>query len=143
MWLPQIPLAGLKTEIDMFLWALAQPAIATRLHLFTNQVWPDSATVLTDFVEATAPGLTEQSVPLPVSVLPDGYGRWVATWVPIVYTSLGGGLPESVQGWWLDALDPLTSARGLLWAQRLPTPFAFLVAGDVFSVPLQLSLGQC
>lgn len=143
MWLPTLPLAGLKTSIDLFLWALAQPNIATRLHLFTNQVWPNTWTVLTDFVEATAPGLSAQSVPLPATIAADGTGRWLATWTPIVFTAAGGGLPEAVQGWWLDALDPLTSVRGLLWAQRLPTPFAFLAAGNNLAVPLQLSLGQC
>jgi hypothetical protein len=48
-----------------------------------------------------------------------------------------------VWGYYVYCTDPITGLPGLLWAQRFPTSFAFLVAGNSLPVPLQLSLAQC
>jgi hypothetical protein len=133
-----MPADGVIAAMDVLSWYLQRPAAAALVHLYMNVLTPTPATIVGDFVEATAGGLAGQFPGIPTQVPITPYGRSVWLWPRTVWTSTGPGLPQICYGYWLDYLDPLTSARRLGWCQRFQTAVGVFAAGQTVSFTLSL-----
>lgn len=140
---PRIPFAGLQTYSDIVMAWIGGGAHHAKIHLFANDFWPNNATVLADFIEATNPGLTAQPTPAATPVGIDVVDRYDWTFAAVTFTVSGGPYPAAVYGYWIDCDDPVTGQTGLLWFERFPSGIAFNFAGQSYTINPFHSFGMC
>jgi len=136
---PIIPTQGKHGLMAATLSAIMLGANTSRVHLFTNPYTPDLTTTPASFTEAAFAGYAPIALPLAIDHGIDGSGDDDWYFNSIAWTASGGGLPETIYGYWIDYVNPVTSALSILWCQRFDTPFAFIHAGD--TLPLILTIG--
>lgn len=140
---PVIPNAGLQTYSDIVIGWISGGLHDAKIHLYQNDYFVVPGSVLSDFVEATNPGLTGKPLPVPVQFGLDLNGRFDWIFPTVTFTITAGPFPAYAFGFWVDCLDPITGLTGLLWAQRFPTGVAFHASGDAVPVNMFQSFGQC
>lgn len=110
-----------------------------RLHLFTNNYTPVAGSVLANFTEATFVGYASAIVG--AWAAPSTSGGRASSQPPVItFTAPGGGLPQTVYGYYVtDAASTI-----VYWAERDPaaTPFVFSAPGNQYSVQLKLTEGS-
>lgn len=136
---PVIPDNGKTGFMGAILKAISSGANTATVHLFQNNITPDSSTVIGTFVEATAGGMGSQPTPSATDsgVIPGGIDNWI--FGPMTWTATGSGLPQTIYGYWVDFVDPTTGLAAMLWAQRFDTPQALTAAGQPISFILSLA----
>jgi len=135
---PVIPDEGKTCFMGILLNQIKSGGSSGKVFLYTNNFTPTTSTVLADLTPAAAGGMTEQATPAATDsgVFPAGVDNWIFS--PITFTATGAGLPETYYGYGVKAVDPITAASLLLWAQKFDVPQLIIAAGQ--TVPFVLSL---
>src|SRR5208282_622443 len=74
-YLPIIPTASIVTLGNLAVWALAQPAIAAKVSLYTNFYQPAPDSTLANFAAPILPGLLPQNLPAAIPLGIDADSR--------------------------------------------------------------------
>ena len=136
---PILPLAGVTAMMDILIPAIAGGGLNSHVGIFVNDFVPTATSVLTDFVAATAAGLTPKPLPAATNAGLDPSGRDTWNFATANFTATGAGLPVVGFGYFVYFVDPVTGLPALLWFQRWDTAFAWFAAGQNY--PLNLTFG--
>lgn len=141
MAIPFIPNEGLS-GIMAVLWShLIAGGDSCKVRLFKLPIVYSPSLHWTDFTECDFAGYAPRNLPTPTD---QGLGVFpIDTWrFPTITWDLWGLPGQTVWGYWIDCIPPLTGQRTVLWAQQFGTPFAFVNVFDLFPLILTPGLVQ-
>lgn len=140
---PVIPNDGSKAFMDVLVYSIQGGRLNSKIHLFQNDVTPDSTFTLASFVECIAGGMGNQPLSVPTDQGFDPSGRDIWYFPETIFTATGSNLPAVIYGYWVDFTDPITATTRVLWCRRFTTPQAILSAGNTIKFMLSFGGKQC